>query len=123
MRSISAIRSAPELGSGMRGLWDIACHLTGTRPRGRRIQRRPFLNPARRATTGYLYWDASAGVSMHAFASPSPRPFWQRLNSFFAFPFQPQPLGYALLLAASSLLTHLFFFLPQALMLLLVELG
>jgi hypothetical protein len=55
--------------------------------------------------------------------SPAPRPFWQRLNTFFAFPFQPQPLGYALLLAASSLLLHLFFFLPQELVLLLVELG
>lgn len=55
--------------------------------------------------------------------SPSPRPFWHRLNTFFAFPFQLQPLGYALLLAGSSLLIHLFFFLPQALMLLLVELG
>ncbi|OUM03089.1 tetratricopeptide repeat protein [Variovorax sp. JS1663] len=55
--------------------------------------------------------------------SPAPRPFWQRLNTFFAFPFQGQPLGYALLLAASSLLIHLFFFLPQALILLLVELG
>jgi hypothetical protein len=60
---------------------------------------------------------------MQAFASPSPRPFWQRLNTFFAFPFQRQPLGYALLLAASSLLIHLFFFLPQGLMVLIVELG
>jgi hypothetical protein len=55
--------------------------------------------------------------------SPSPRPFWQRLNTFFAFPFQLQPLAYALLLAASSLLIHLFFFLPLPLILLLVELG
>ncbi|WP_077000892.1 tol-pal system YbgF family protein [Variovorax sp. KK3] len=55
--------------------------------------------------------------------SPAPRPFWHRLNTFFAFPFQRQPLVYALLLAASSLLIHLFFFLPQVLMLLLVELG
>jgi len=55
--------------------------------------------------------------------SPSPRPFWQRLNTFFAFPFQLQPLAYALLLAASSLLIHLFFFLPQPLILLLIELG
>lgn len=60
---------------------------------------------------------------MQESTSPAPRPFWQRLNTFFAFPFQPQPLGYALLLAASSLLIHLFFFLPQALILLLVELG
>jgi hypothetical protein len=60
---------------------------------------------------------------MQAFASPSPRPFWQRLNTFFAFPFQRRPLGYALLLAASSLLVHLFFFVPQVLIVLIVELG
>ncbi|RST52118.1 DUF4013 domain-containing protein [Variovorax sp. MHTC-1] len=55
--------------------------------------------------------------------SPAPRPFWHRLNTFFAFPFQLQPLGYAVLLALSSLLFHVLFFLPQALGLLLVELG
>lgn len=55
--------------------------------------------------------------------SPAPRPFWHRLNTFFAFPFQLQPLGYAALLALSSLLFHVVFFLPQALVLLLVELG
>jgi hypothetical protein len=55
--------------------------------------------------------------------SPAPRPFWHRLNTFFAFPFQLQPLGYAVLLALSSLLFHVLFFLPQALVLLLVELG
>ncbi len=55
--------------------------------------------------------------------SPAPRPFWHRLNTFFAFPFQPQPLGYAVLLALGSLLFHVVFFLPQALVLLLVELG
>lgn len=52
-----------------------------------------------------------------------PRPFWHRLNTFFAFPFQPRPLGYAALLALCSLLIHVLFFLPQALGLLLVELG
>jgi hypothetical protein len=52
-----------------------------------------------------------------------PRPFWHRLNTFFAFPFQPQPLGYAAALALSSLLFHLLFFIPQFLALLLVELG
>ena len=56
-------------------------------------------------------------------SSPAPRPFWHRLNTFFAFPFQLQPLGYAALLALCSLLFHLLFFLPQALALLLVELG
>ncbi|MBT2323176.1 hypothetical protein J7E62_12560 [Variovorax paradoxus] len=55
--------------------------------------------------------------------SPAPRPFWHRLNTFFAFPFQLQPLGYAVLLALGSLLFHFLFFLPQALVLLLVELG
>jgi hypothetical protein len=55
--------------------------------------------------------------------SPAPRPFWHRLNTFFAFPFQLQPLGYAALLTLSSLLFHVLFFLPQALGLLLVELG
>jgi len=56
-------------------------------------------------------------------SSPAPRPFWHRLNTFFAFPFQLQPLGYAALLALCSLLFHMLFFLPQALALLLVELG
>lgn len=55
--------------------------------------------------------------------SPAPRPFWHRLNTFFAFPFQLQPLACAVLLALSSLLFHVLFFLPQALVLLLVELG
>lgn len=60
---------------------------------------------------------------MQEHESPAPRPFWQRLNTFFAFPLQRQPLGYALLLAASSLLAPLVFFLPQGLVLLVVELG
>jgi hypothetical protein len=55
--------------------------------------------------------------------SPAPRPFWHRLNTFFAFPFQLQPLGYAALLALSSLLFHVLFFLPQGLVLVVTELG
>jgi hypothetical protein len=54
---------------------------------------------------------------------PAPRPFWHRLNTFFAFPFQLQPLGYAAVLALSTLLFHFLFFLPRGLVLLLVELG
>jgi hypothetical protein len=60
---------------------------------------------------------------MHEEIAPAPRPFWHRLNTFFAFPFQLQPLGYAVVLALCSLLFHLMFFLPQFLALLLVELG
>lgn len=55
--------------------------------------------------------------------APAPRPFWHRLNTFFAFPFQLQPLGYAVVLALCSLIFHLMFFLPQFIALLLVELG
>ncbi|WP_280187151.1 tetratricopeptide repeat protein [Delftia sp. PS-11] len=57
---------------------------------------------------------------------PTPRtppPFWHRLNSFFAFPLQPQPLGYALLLAFSSLLFKVLFFLPAPLSIALIEIG
>jgi hypothetical protein len=55
--------------------------------------------------------------------SASPRPFWHRLNTFFAFPLQPRPLGYAAVLSLCSLLAHVLFFLPGALGLGLVELG
>ena len=37
-------------------------------------------------------------------ALPPPPPFWRRLNSFFAFPFQMRPLAYGLLLSFCSLL-------------------
>lgn len=53
----------------------------------------------------------------------TPRPFWHRLNTFFAFPFQPRPLVYALLLSLCSLLTQVLFFMPRGLALILVELG
>lgn len=53
----------------------------------------------------------------------TPPPFWHRLNTFFAFPFQPGPLVYATVLALCSLVSELLFFLPDALALLLVELG
>lgn len=54
---------------------------------------------------------------------PPPKPFWRRLNAFFAFPFQAQPLLYGVILALSSLLAEVLFFLPDALALLLVEVG
>ena len=44
----------------------------------------------------------------------APRPFWHRLNTFFAFPLQPKPLMYSVLLALSSLLFKLIFFVPDA---------
>src|SRR3954471_10225864 len=54
---------------------------------------------------------------------PQPKPFWHRLNSFFAFPFQMQPLFYAVVLSLCSLLFEAIFFLPDALGILLVEIG
>jgi hypothetical protein len=56
-------------------------------------------------------------------APATPRPFWHRLNTFFAFPFQLRPLAYALLLSLCSLLAQVLFFLPQVLAIALVELG
>ncbi len=52
-----------------------------------------------------------------------PRPFWHRINTFFAFPLQRQPLMYSVLLALSSLLYEVIFFLPDALAILVVEIG
>ena len=52
-----------------------------------------------------------------------PQPFWHRINQFFAFPFQSQPLGYALLLSLSSLLFKALFFLPAPLAIGLVQIG
>ncbi|MEO7887239.1 MAG: hypothetical protein ABIR76_10890, partial [Polaromonas sp.] len=51
------------------------------------------------------------------------KPFWHRLNKFFAFPFQTTPLVYGLCLAFCSLLPEVFFFLPRAFMWVIVELG
>lgn len=68
---------------------------------------------------------ATAPASRHSRnrRARGPQPFWHRLNSFFAFPFQSQPLGYALLLALSSLLFKALFFLPAPLAIVLVEIG
>ncbi len=54
---------------------------------------------------------------------PPPPPFWHRLNSFFAFPFQLRPLAYGLLLSFCSLLFEGVFFLPDALALVIIEIG
>lgn len=54
---------------------------------------------------------------------PPPPPFWHRLNSFFAFPFQMRPLAYGLLLSFCSLLYDAIFFLPDALALFVIEAG
>ncbi len=66
--------------------------------------------------------DAAAAPAARRTAR-GPQPFWHRLNSFFAFPLQPQPLAYALLLALSSLLFKILFFLPAPLAIALVEIG
>lgn len=52
-----------------------------------------------------------------------PAPFWHRLNTFFAFPLQSKPLMYSMVLAFSSMLYKVFFFLPDALGILIVEIG
>jgi hypothetical protein len=54
---------------------------------------------------------------------PPPPPFWHRLNSFFAFPFQLRPLMYGLLLSFCSLLFEAIFFLPDALAFVVIEIG
>ncbi|QNK65451.1 tetratricopeptide repeat protein [Variovorax sp. PAMC26660] len=54
---------------------------------------------------------------------PPPPPFWHRLNSFFAFPFQMRPLAYGLVLSFCSLLFEAVFFLPDALAFVLIEIG
>jgi len=51
------------------------------------------------------------------------KPFWHRLNKFFAFPFQATPLAYAVFLAFCSLLPGVLFFLPSVFMWVIVELG
>ncbi len=56
-------------------------------------------------------------------AAPPPPPFWHRLNSFFAFPFQMRPLAYGLLLSFCSLFFDAIFFLPDALALFVIEVG
>lgn len=53
----------------------------------------------------------------------APRPFWHRLNTFFTFPLQRKPLMYSVLLALSSMLFKAIFFLPDALAILIVEIG
>ena len=54
---------------------------------------------------------------------PPPPPFWHRLNSFFAFPFQLRPLMYGLVLAFCSLLFEAIPFLHPGLSLIVIELG
>jgi hypothetical protein len=56
-------------------------------------------------------------------AAAPPPPFWHRLNSFFAFPFQMRPLAYGLLLSFCSLFFDAIFFLPDALALFVIEVG
>ena len=51
------------------------------------------------------------------------RPFWERINQFFLFPFQTGPLLYALGLALSGLLVHVLFFVPRPLDYILVGMG
>ncbi len=63
------------------------------------------------------------GIDLPAQPAKQPAPFWHRLNTFFSFPLQPKPLMYSALLALSSLLFKLIFFLPDALGILLIEVG
>ena len=56
-------------------------------------------------------------------APSGPTPFWLRLNSFFAFPFQREPLIYGLLLSLSGLLIGLFMKLELWLAILVVVIG
>ncbi|WP_257645571.1 hypothetical protein [Ottowia beijingensis] len=56
-------------------------------------------------------------------APSGPTPFWLRLNSFFAFPFQREPLTYGLLLSLSGLLIGLFMKLELWLAILVVVIG
>jgi hypothetical protein len=56
-------------------------------------------------------------------APGGPPPFWLRLNSFFAFPLQREPLLYALLLSLCGLLMGLFMRMGMALGALLVVIG
>ena len=55
-------------------------------------------------------------------AEPAQQPprFWHRLNTFFLFPLQSQPLTYGWLLALCSLLIYL---LPSPLVAIVTELG
>lgn len=52
-----------------------------------------------------------------------PTPFWLRLNSFFAFPFQREPLLYALLLSSCGLLMGVCLMWRMPLGILLVAIG
>jgi hypothetical protein len=45
---------------------------------------------------------------MSSDVAPNPAPFWYRLNTFFLFPLQPQPLIYAVFLSLCSLLVKVF---------------
>ncbi len=63
------------------------------------------------------------GIDPSAQPAKRPAPFWQRLNTFFTFPLQSKPLMYSLLLALSSMLFKVIVFLPDALGILIVEIG
>lgn len=63
------------------------------------------------------------GFDQTAQPAKRPAPFWHRLNTFFTFPLQSKPLMYSLILALSSMLFKVIFFLPDALGILLVEIG
>ena len=63
------------------------------------------------------------GTDQPAQAAKRPAPFWHRLNTFFTFPLQSKPLMYSVLLALSSMLFKVIFFLPDALGILVVEIG
>ena len=65
----------------------------------------------------------ATGIDPSAQPAKRPAPFWQRLNTFFTFPLQSKPLMYSLLLALSSMLFKVIVFLPDALGILIVEIG
>ena len=63
------------------------------------------------------------GFDQTAQPAKQPAPFWHRLNTFFTFPLQSKPLMSSLILALSSMLFKVIFFLPDALGILIVEIG
>ncbi len=62
-------------------------------------------------------------TTAQTFSEPPIAPFWERLNLFFLFPLQMQPLLYAAALGLSTLLVHVLFFIPTPLDYVLVFLG
>lgn len=66
----------------------------------------------------------STGAARGRSAKPQTiRPFWERINLFFLFPFQTEPLLYGIGLALSGLLVHVLVIVPEPFDYLLVGVG